>query len=111
MFDEKYIKLVYKILLSSTEQFIVYDEFPSLQGYGDLVIFKAPNSYAKYELIIEFKYIKKSETTDAKIEEEVSEGISQIEKYMGDERLAKRFGIKKFVIVFSGFEPVRLLEL
>ena len=110
-FDEKYIKLFYKFLLSSTEQFSVYDEFPSLQGYGDLIIFKAPNSYAKYELLIELKYIKKGDTTDTKIEEVVADGIRQIKKYMGDERLAKRIGIKKFVIVFSGFEPVRLLEL
>jgi len=109
-FDEKYIKLIYKILLSSTEQFIVYDEFPSLQGYGDLLIMKAPNSYAKYELVIELKYIKKGDTTDAKIEEKLAEGIQQIGKYMKDERLAKRKPLK-FVIVFSGFEAVRLQEL
>jgi len=110
-FDEKYIKLTYMMILSYSNQFNVYDEFPSLQGFNDLFIQKAPNSTARYEVLIEFKYIKKSDTTDAKIEEEVAAGKCQIEKYMGDERLARRKSLKKFVVVFSGFEPVKLLEL
>ena len=109
-FDEKYIKLIYMFLLSSTNQFSVYDEFPALQGFNDLFIQKASNSTARYEVLIELKYIKKGDTTEAKIEEEVAEGISQIEKYMKDERLAKRDNLREFVVVFSGFEPVRLLE-
>jgi len=110
-FDEKYVKLVYMMILAYSDQFNVYDEFPSLQGFNDLFIQKAPNSTARYELIIELKYIKKGDTTDTKIEEEVADGIAQIEKYLKDERLAKREDLKKFVVVFSGFEPVRLLEL
>jgi len=110
-FDEKYIKLTYMMILSYSNQFSVYDEFPSLQGFNDLFIQKAPNSTARYEVLIELKYIKKSDTTDVKIEEEVVAAKRQIEKYMGDERLGRRENLKKFIVVFSGFEPVRLLEL
>ena len=110
-FDEKYIKLIYMMILAYSNQFNVYDEFPALQGFNDLFIQKAPNSTARYEVLMELKYIKKGDTTDAKIEQAVADGIGQIEKYMKDERLAKRDDLKKFVVVFSGFEPVRLLEL
>jgi len=110
-FDEKYVKLVYMMLLSYSDQFTVYDELPSLQGFSDLFIQKAPNSTARHEILIELKYLKKGDTTEKKIEEELADGIHQIEQYMGDKRLAKLESLKKFVVVFSGFEPVRLLEL
>jgi len=110
-FDEKYIKLVYMMILTYTDQFNVYDEFPVEQGFCDLFIQKAPNSTARHEILIELKYIKKGDTTEARIEEALKEGIVQIEKYMGDERLANRESLKKFVVVFSGFDAVRLQEL
>jgi len=110
-FDEKYIKLVYMMLLTYSDQFSIYDEFTAHQGYGNLVILKAPNSSAKYEVLLELKYIKKSNTNDIKIEKELAQGISQIEEYMKDERLAKREDLKRFVIVFSGFEVIRLQEV
>jgi len=110
-FDEKYIKIVYMMLLTYSEQFSVYDEFIAYGGFGDLVILKAPNSTARYEVLIELKYIKKSETTEAKIEKEFAEGVRQIEMYMQDERLAKRENLKKFVVVFSGFEVAKLVEV
>jgi len=110
-FDEKYIKLVYMMLLTYSNQFSVYDEFPALQGFNDLLIQKAPNSTAKYEVLIELKYIKKAATTKEQIEKALLEGIHQIESYMKDERLAKRANLKQFVVVFSGFEAVRLQEV
>jgi len=110
-FDEKYIKLVYMMLLAYSDQFTIYDELPSLQGFNDLLIQKAPNSTARYEILIELKYLKKGDTTEAKIEKKLADGVRQIEQYMGDARLAKLESLKKFVVVFSGFEPVRLLEL
>ena len=110
-FDEKYIKLVYMMLLTYSDQFSIYDEFPALQGFNDLLIQKAPNSTARYEVLIELKYLKKGETTQEQIEKVLLEGIHQIEKYMKDERLAKRENLKKFVVVFSGFEATRVQEL
>jgi len=110
-FDEKYIKLIYMTLISSTNQFIIYDEFPVGRGFADLFIQKAPSSYAKYEALIELKYIKKSDTTKARIESELLKGVNQVEGYLQDERIGGKPDLKKFVIVFSGFEAVRLMEL
>ena len=110
-FDEKYIKLVYLMILAYTNQLDVYDEFPALQGYSDVFIQKAPNSTAKFEVLIELKYIKKSETTEAKVETKFDEGAGQIKKYMQDERLSKRESLRKYVVVYSGFDVVRMEEL
>jgi len=110
-FDEKYIKLIYSFILSTTNQYFIYDEYPARQGYGDLVVLKTPASYAQYELLLELKYVKQSETTEAKIEEEFEKGVKQITEYMKDKRLANRPDLKKFVVVFSGFEVVRLEEV
>ena len=110
-FDERYIKLIYMMILTHSNQFSVYDEFPALQGFGDLVILKAPNSTARYEILIELKYLKKSDTTEEKIEKELADGMIQIRRYMKDERLTNRESLKKFVVVFSGFDAVRLQEL
>ena len=110
-FDEKYIKLAYMMILAYSNQFIVYDELPALQGFSDILIFKAPASTARYEAMIELKYIKKGESSEAKIEAELAEGISQIKRYIQDKRLANRKNFKKFVIVFVGFEIARLVEL
>lgn len=110
-FDEKYIKLVFMMILAYSNQFNVYDELPALQGFGDLLIFKSPASTARYEALIELKHIKKNEATDVKIQQALTEGVNQINAYMQDQRLANRDNFKKFVVVFAGFEIARLVEL
>ena len=57
--------------MSSTNQYFIYDEYPARQEYGDLVILKTPASYAKHEILIELKYVKKGtkkEATLAKVD-------------------------------------------
>ena len=113
-FDEKYIKLIYLFIMSSTNQYFIYDEFPALRGYSDVVALKTPASYAQYEFLIELKHVKKGEkdeTTEGRVEEKFAEGVKQISEYMKDKRLANRPDLKKFVIVFVGVEVARLEEL
>lgn len=106
--DEKHVKFIYFMLTHSTEDFIVYDEFPLGNGYGDIFIQKTLASKAKFETLIELKYLKRKETTVANIEAKLSEGKQQIEHYLKDERLAHRPDLVKYVIVFSGYEAVRI---
>jgi len=110
-FDEKYIKLIYLMLLSYTNQLDVYDEFPGLQGYCDLFIQKTPNSQATFETLVELKYIKKSETTAENIERVFQEGVIQIKNYMMDARLSNRENLRKYVVVFSGFDVAKSEEI
>ena len=107
-FDEKYIKLVYLMLIYITDQFKVYDEFPAGNGFIDILLEKAPVSFATYEALIELKYIKKKEATPERIEKELQAGIKQVEGYLQDDRVNRLANLKKFVIVFSGHEAVRV---
>ena len=110
-FDEKYIKLIYSFIMSTTQQYFIYDEYPCRQGYGDLVVLKTPASYATYELLLELKYLKQRDTTEESIQKKFEEGLKQIEGYMKDKRLAQRPNLKRFVVVFSGFEVAKLEEV
>ena len=109
--DEKHVKFIYFILTHATEDFIVYDEFPSGGGYADIFIQKTLPSKAKYEAFIELKYLRRNATSELAIEGKVNEGITQIESYMKDERLINRPGLKKYVVVFSGYEAVKIEEI
>ena len=110
-FDEKYIKLTYMMLLATNNQVLTYDEFPAGQGFIDLLIVKTPASYATYEYAIELKYIKVGETTPEKIEKEFLEARTQMDRYLNDERISNRPHFKKLIIVFSGFEVIRMEEI
>ena len=110
-FDEKYVKLVYMMLLATNNQFITYDEYPAGQGFIDLFIQKTPASYATYEYAIELKYLKISETTNENMEQAFLQARTQMGKYLKDERIGKRSNLKKWIIVFSGFEVVRMVEI
>jgi len=110
-FDEKYIKLIYSFILSTTNQYVLYDEYPASQGFGDIVALKTPASYATYELLLELKYVKQSEATPKRIQKAFDEAVEQIGAYMSDKRLANRPDLKKFVVVFSGFEVAKLEEV
>jgi len=110
-FDEKYVKLTYMMLLATNNQFLTYDEYPAGQGFIDLFIQKTPASYATYEYMIELKYLKKDDTTDVRIEAKVAEAREQMDKYLNDERMSDRPSLKKYIIVFSGFNVVRMEEI
>ena len=110
-FDEKYIKLIYRMILAYTRQLDVYDEFPARQGYCDLFIQKTPSSTAKFEVLVELKYLKISEGSESNIEAALVEGIKQIQEYMRDERLVKRESLRKYVVVYVGFEVVSVEEV
>jgi len=109
--DEKHVKFVYFMLTHATEDFIVYDEFPVGNGYADIFIQKTLTTRAKYEVFIELKYLKKKETNEVSIGAKLEEGIAQIEGYLKDKRLVNRVGMKKYVIVFSGYEVVKIHEV
>jgi len=110
-FDEKYVKLIFLMLIYATDQFKVYDEFPAGNGFIDILLEKSPVSFSRYEIMIELKYIKRKETTPEKIEEKFRDGVDQIKDYLHDVRISQFQNLKKFVIVFSGYEAVKVEEL
>ena len=113
-FDEQDIKLTYLKFLFPTDQFFVFDEFPIKKGYTDLTILKSATSYSKYEFLIELKHIKKgkkAETIETQVAEKFVDGVEQIARYMEDKRMHGRPDLKKFVVVFAGFDIAKLEEI
>ena len=110
-FDEKYIKLVYMMLLATNNQFITYDEYPTGQGFIDLFIQKTPASYATYECAIELKHVKIGEATHVRIEKEFLAAKGQMDRYLDDKRISERPNLKKWIIIFSGFDVIKMEEI
>ena len=108
-FDEKYIKLMYFTLLCGNKNFNTYTEYPTNHGYIDVMLFKNGN-YSKNDILIELKYIKKSDYRKNKklllIKKE--EAKNQINHYVKDERIPKE-NLKKYIVIFIG-EKVEVIE-
>lgn len=110
-FSEKTLKYVYSMFLSLSNQYYVYGEFPANQGFVDIFIQKSNGSKAKYEAIIELKYISKQMAKRVNQKKLKEEAIMQMEKYLEDNRLKEKEYLKKFVIIFEGFEKYSIQEV
>ena len=113
-FDEKYVKSYMHAILFNTPIFSTYLEYNvKNNNYIDVAVFKVPSMGAKYQAIIEVKYIKKEDARGRKTREEAiakkrDEAMEQIEAYCEDKRLPKD-KMKKFIVVYVG-ERLELLE-
>ena len=110
-FTEMNLKHIFSMILAFTSQFIVYGEYPAGQGFVDMYIQKAANSLAKYEAVVELKYIKEREIRKANIKKLVKEAKEQLENYMKDERMSQKENLKKFIIIFKGFKEYYIEEI
>jgi len=110
-FNEMNLKHVYSMILALTSQYIIYAEYPTGQGFADLYIQKTAGSLAKYEAVVELKYIKEKEARKANTKKLIKEAKEQIERYMKDKRMEQKENLKKFVIIFKGFEDYYIEEI
>ena len=108
-FDEKYIQLLYFAMLMNYHEINTYTEYSVNNGYIDLMLFRN-SKISKYDIMIELKYIKKSDYRKNKklllIKEE--EAKNQINHYVKDERIPKE-NLKKYIVIFIG-EKVEVIE-
>ena len=104
--NEKDIELLYFTLIKN-DLINVYTEYACNKGYADVYIF-GRNKPLKYNIMIELKYIKKSEYSKEKLERKREEAINQIREYSLDERITQD-NLKKYVVIFKGNE-LSLLE-
>jgi len=108
-FDEKYIQMMYFVLLANNPNYDIYNEHFANGGYIDLYI-KSRSEICKYDLIMELKYIKKSDYSEVELNKKISEGIKQINKYITDKRI-ETSKLKKYVVVFVKDEIKELKEI
>jgi len=108
-FDERYIQELYFALLANNPVVSVYTEYPCSNGYIDIYM-KGKREKIKYEIMIELKYIKKSDYNDILLESKKEEAKKQIEEYSKDDRIDKE-NLKKYVVIFVGNELKTLTEI
>ena len=110
-FTEKTLKYVYSLFFSLSSQYYVYGEFPSKQGFADIFIEKSSRSNSTYEAVIELKYLKKEKAKIADFDQLQQEAIDQMNRYLEDKRLSDRENLKKYVIIFEGFDTYHVTEV
>ena len=110
-FNEISLKHVFNMILSLTSQYITYGEYPAGQGFMDMYIQKAANSLAKYEAIVELKYLKEKDRQKVDDKRLIREAREQVERYLKDKRIEQKENLKKFVIIFKGFEEYYVEEI
>ncbi|GHU44292.1 hypothetical protein FACS1894111_11310 [Clostridia bacterium] len=110
-FSEKNLKHTFSMFLSLSRQYVVHGEFPAGKGFADLLIQKSQGSYATYEGLLELKYVKEADATEGNIQKLTEEGKEQIKRYLQDKRLQERENLKKYVVIFVGFERYYLEEI
>ena len=110
-FSEKNLKYVYSMFFSLSSQYYVYGEFPSKQGFADIFIEKSSRSNSTYEGIIELKYLSKEKAKAADYDQLHKEAIDQMKRYLEDKRLSDRENLKKYVIIFEGFDTYHVTEI
>ncbi len=105
-FDEKYIQALYFGLLVGTKEYKVYSEYPTKNGYVDIMLI-SHSEIMENNIMIELKYIKKSEYSKELLNKKCIEGKEQLSIYSEDERINKH--LIKYLVVFVGNE-VKVLE-
>ena len=113
-YDEKYVKGYMHAILQLSDMYSTYLEYNVKDnGYIDVAAFKVPSMGAKYQAIIEVKYIKKEEARTRKAKEQIiakkrEEAIKQIGAYSLDKRLPQE-NMKKFIVIYVG-QKLEILE-
>ena len=113
-FDEKYVKSYMHAILFNSPVYSTYLEYNVKDNkYIDVAVFKVPSMGAKYQAIIEVKYIKKEEARNRKnkekiIQEKRDEALEQIQAYCQDKILPQE-NMKKFIVIYVG-QKLEVLE-
>jgi len=94
-----------------SNQYYVYGEFPAKQGFADILVEKSVTSLAKYEAVIELKYLSKEKAKTADYDKLVEQAKGQMKRYIEDKRLNEKENLKKYVIIFEGFEKYKVYEV
>ena len=96
-FDEKYVKIVLYCIARSTKKFIVKSEFELGKRYSDILLIPKDINKNYYTIMIELKYLKKTE--ENKLKEKQEEARKQIEEYSQSEEIKPIRNLKKYTVI------------
>ncbi|MDR3308810.1 MAG: PD-(D/E)XK nuclease domain-containing protein, partial [Tannerella sp.] len=102
-FDEKYIQILLLAYLFMSELYIPMSEYETVPGRADIFLQRHPLlPQVRYEWLLELKYCKVSDSSEAEIIAKREEGLTQMNKYVNSHRMEGRTDLKAAVIVFIG---------
>lgn len=98
-YGEKHLQTLMVGLLFPYESYFIHSEYESRRGYPDIFLEKMPGRPAKYEIVLELKYVKKSKAETLPVV--LAEAKAQLKEYMSSERFS-RPEVRGFYVVFLG---------
>jgi Predicted AAA-ATPase/PD-(D/E)XK nuclease superfamily len=107
VYGEKHLQTLMIGILYPYEAYFIHSEYESKRGYPDIFIEKMPDKPINYEIVLELKYVKKSNAD--KIQTIVAEAEAQLHGYMTSERFS-RSDVRGFYVVFLGGEVYQWKE-
>ena len=99
VYGEKHLQTLMIGLLCPYESYFIHSEYESKRGYPDIFLEKIPNAPIEFEIVLELKYVKKSNKDT--LEKVIEEAKIQLDGYMTSARFA-RPDVRGFYVVFLG---------
>ena len=96
-FDEKYVKLIFYCIVMNLKIYTVKSELEVQREYPDIVLIPRDRSKGYQAIMVEFKYLKKSE--ESKVEEKQKEAKEQIERYLNFDEIKDIQNMHAYTVV------------
>jgi Predicted AAA-ATPase/PD-(D/E)XK nuclease superfamily len=100
-YGEKHLQTLMIGLLCPYESYYIHSEYEARRGYPDIFLERLPNVPLEFDVVLELKYVKKSE--QSKVQDKISEAEKQLDSYLSSARFA-RSDVRGFYVVFLGGE-------
>ena len=94
-----------------SSRYQVKSEYEVSEGYIDLALLKRDPWHPDYYALFELKYLKKSMSSEEEIERMTIDGTLRMKRYISSPELSTIPNLKKWVLVFSGDQCVRKVEV
>lgn len=108
VYGEKHLQTLMIGLLFPYKAFMIHSEYETKKQYPDIFLEKIPDRNINYEVVLELKYVKKSQADT--LEKVISGVRTQLDGYMRSERFTRK-NIKGFYVVFLGGEIYEWKEI
>ena len=96
-FDEKYVKLIFYCIAMNLKTYNVKSEMEVGREYPDLVLIPKDRTKDYYSVMIEFKYLKKTE--ENRLKEKQKEAKEQIERYSNSVEMKGIGKLNKYTVI------------
>jgi hypothetical protein len=101
VYGEKHLQTLMIGLFSPYKAFQIHSEYEARKGYPDIFLERIPGRMMNYEIVLELKYLKKSQ--ESSLPSVIEAAKNQVNEYLQSERFS-RSDVRGFYVVFLGGE-------